>query len=224
MALFEYEFSISDDFISLAQPSNLNITLLQKEIDLEVLVSPPVHHILANIDEDSCVVYFETELTTAEEDKLAELITAHTGSNSDIIEDPADTEEGIGGLSDMTLVFGDEGNDYHIKFSSENYRIGFQYIFPGTNFAIPTGSKFIMKGEGSIRIYDLSNNVVLAEWDDRDFGNDWNIWTYAPHINFPANEAIIEFQGRKTGCNLYMSCYQLCYREGLVHNAPPNCS
>jgi len=224
MALSEYEFSISEDFATLSNISNIKINILQTEIDNDSLITPSVHHILANLDEDSCIVYFETELTTVEEDKLIELIANHTGLFEDGT-DPDDVQGEDGGPANINFVFADSADDYHLKFSSSSFRIGCQFIFSGKNQGMPSGVKVIAKGDGCIRLYDKTNNNIIFEWHNKDFGNDFNIWSKAPLDSnlLPSNEAIFELQAKKDGSdNVYISCFQLTYSPSITDNEPPD--
>jgi hypothetical protein len=224
MALYDYEFSISDDFTSLPTVNDLNITILQQQIDTENSITPPVHHILANIDDDNCLIYFETELTSEEEDVLAGIIANHTGLFEDGT-DPDDVQEEDGGPADINFVFADSANDYHLKFSSSSFRIGCQFIFSGKNQGMPSGVKVIAEGDGCIRLYDKTNNNIIFEWHNKDFGNDFNIWSKAPLDSnlLPSNEAIFELQAKKDGSdNVYISCFQLTYSPSITDNEPPD--
>ena len=223
MALYEYEYDISTDFTSLEELTDLNITILQQEIDEEFGSESSVHHILANIDDDLCVVYFETELTTQLEDGLDIIIAAHTGKLPGG-EDPGEVGDGEGGPSDINFVFGDQGNDYHLQFSSTCYKIGFQMIFRGTNtHGEPIGVQMILKGKGKLKLYDKTNGKTLFEWKDFD-ENDWTICSI-PISNFnepfPSGQAMLELWGAKTNQNLYVSSFQLTY-SGEVINRPPD--
>lgn len=223
MALFEYEYEISTDFTTLTQPSDLKIDVLQKEIDGESLITPPVHHILANLDEDNCIVYFETELTTAEEDKLVEIIGNHSGFIDGVI-DPEEVEDKVEMVADMNFAFADATGDYYIKFSSASWKVGTQFIFSGRKRATPVGCRMIVKGDGGLRLYDKTNGKVLFEWDGRDFGDDYNIWTFTPFVidDLSLDESVLEIQGRKTGSvNVQISSFQLSYSSPIESNEPP---
>ncbi len=226
MALSEYEFQISTDFTSLSQITDIKIDVLQQEIDNEPIITPPVHHILANIDDDNCIVYFDTELTTAEEDKLAEIIANHTGFIDGVI-DPEEVEDKVEVVADINFAFADSANDYYLKFSSSSWKIGAQFIFSGKKCGTPLGCKIIAKGKGGIRIYDRSNGKILFEWRDRDFGNSYGIWAFTPFDNddLPLEEAVWELQGNEEGSSsLYVSSLQLTYNPPITHREPPTCS
>ena len=224
MALYEYQFDISTSFTSLENVTDVNFTVLQIEIDKDTIITPPVHHILGNIDDDNCIIYFETELTPEEEDQLAVVIANHTGLIDGEI-DPEHVDESIDRYSDINFVFGDSADDYDIKFSSSHYKIGVQFIFSGIRCATPKGCRMIVKGHGSIRLYDKTNQKTVFEWHNRDFGNDFNIWAFTPFAegNLPIDEAIFEIQGKKTGsANVHLSSFQLTYTDHISHNPPLN--
>ena len=223
MALFEYGFDISTDFTSLAQVSDIKIDVLQIEIDDEPIITVPVHHILANIDEDSCTVYFETELTTAEEDKLAEIIAAHTGLLAGGV-DPEEVEDKVELNANLNFTFADSAGDYYLKFSSSSWKIGAQFIYGGKKCATPLGCKIIAKGEGGLRLYDRSSGKLVLNWSNRDFGNDYSIWSFTPfnEDDLPLDEVIFELQGNKCGsANVFVSCFQLTYSPPIELREPP---
>ena len=82
----------------------------------------------------------------------------------------------------------------------------------------------IMKKQGSIKLYDRTNGKTIFEWSNRNFGNDFNIWSYAlidPDL-LPLDEAIFEFQGKEyDDQTLYISFFQLTYNDPISHNEPP---
>lgn len=224
MAIAEYEFSIYDDF-----PINhkVDITILQQEIEAEESITQQLHHIDANLDNDLCVVYFYDVLTTTEEDILSNLIAAHTG------ELPGGGSSGDGsasiggeGPSDISFVYGDQYDDYFIYFKHTDYKVGTQFIFRGTSIiGTPKGVKAILTGQGRLRLYDRTNNLVLFEWRDIDL-SDWAIFSHTD-IEWPENEAILELQGRETCSsdkNLYCSNFMICFIGNVVDNLPSGIS
>ena len=219
MALYEYQYDISTSFTSLSDISDLNITILQQEIDDDTIIVSEVHHILANIDDDNCIIYFQTELTTTEEDQLNVVIANHTGLLSGGV-NPSDIAEG--GVADISFVYGDQYDDYYIYFKHTTYKVGTQFIFRGTNIlGVPKGVKAILQGEGKLRLYDLTNNHVLFEWEDIN-ENDWSIFSYKD-INWPSGEAILELQGRESynsNKNLFCSNFMICFAGEVTNNLP----
>lgn len=220
MALYEYEYSISDDFTSLPEIKDLNITILQKQIDSEDLIPPPVHHILANIDDYNCIIYFEAELSSEEEDELTALIANHTGLLDDGT-DPNDIPDfGEGGVGDLTFIFGDDPGDYYIKFKNNSWTVSAQFVFRGTNnIGIPKGIKAVLKGEGKIRLYDRTNSRIIFEWYNYDV-SDWTIFSQSSNLVWPTSEAILELQGEKDSNYAYLSCFMICFSGVVTDNLP----
>ena len=220
MATFDYEFSITDDFVI---NQKVNITILQEEIEADSIIVTTLHHIDADLDNDTCTVVFNGELTPTEEDQLNILIAAHTGELPGGVDPDTGDVGGDGGVSDIIFVYGDHYEDYYIYFKHTSYKIGTQFIFRGTNtLGKPKGVKAILKGTGKLRLYDKTNNQVLFEWEDIDQNENWDIFSYAD-IEWPANEAILELQGRETHSsdkNLYCSSFMICFLGSVVNNFP----
>ena len=224
MALYEYQFDISTTFTGLSNVTDIDFTVLQQEIDKDSIITPSVHHILGNLDDDNCIIYFEEELTAEQETQLPIVLANHSGLIDGEI-DYKEVQQSVDKFPDMNFVFGDSADDYHIQFSNPGYKIGVQFIFNGIQRATPKGCRIICKGHGSIRLYDRTNQKTVFEWNNRDFGNDFNIWSFTPFIegNLPVEEAIFEIQGKKTGsANVYLSSFQLTYTDPISHNPPLN--
>lgn len=220
MALSDYEYSISGDFPN----QKVDITILQDEIISNTGITEQLNHIDANIDEDTCTIYFETALTSAEETVLNSIVAAHTGELSDgKTSGDSDADIGDSGPSDICFVYGDQYDDYFIYFKHTDYKVGTQLIFRGTDvLGSPKGVKAILKGNGQLRLYDKTNRQILFEWINIEQA-DWDIFSFKD-IEWPSGEAILELQGRETSekdHNLYCSCFMICF-VGNVTNLFPS--
>lgn len=216
MALTDYAYSIVDDFVI---NHRVDITILQTEIKLSTIIVTELHHIDANLDEDLCEVWFNDELSEAEEEELNNIIAAHTGYLPGGV-DPGDVDND-GGPSDIMFSYSEgEGNNYYIKFKNKSYDIGNQFIFRGTNsLGIPKGIKAIIKGKGKLRLYDRTNSRTIFEWTDWDV-NDWTIFSQASNLVWPANESIFEVQGEKDSSYAYITCFMICFSATVIDNIP----
>jgi hypothetical protein len=217
MATYDYLFSITDDFII---NHKVNITILQEEIKASTIITTVLHHIDADLDEDTCTVVFNGELTDPEEIELNEIIESHTGELPGGI-DPGTGDVGGGsGTGDIIFTFSDEPGDYYIKFKNWSWDVVSQFIFRGTNIlGTPTGIKAIIKGEGKLRLYDKTNGNVIFEWSNFDV-NDWTMFGQASNLNWPKTEAIVELQGEKDSNYAYISCFMICFSSQVVDNIP----
>ena len=201
MALVDYVYSIYDDFVI---NHKVDITILQDEIEASEIIVTPLHHIDTDIDADECVIWFDTALTQPEETELDAIVAAHTGELPGGV-DP--NSVGDGGSGDIVFVYGDHGKDYYVHFNKTCYEVGTQFIFNGTNaLGTPYGIKALLKGQGGIRLVRKDTCEVIFEWPSIGNINDFTLFKQSV-INWPAEECILEIQGKKISGNLYMSCF-----------------
>jgi hypothetical protein len=215
MALYEYIYSIHDDFII---NHKVDITILQLEIEDSTIITKELHHIDANVDDDECIIYFNEELSDPEEEELNTIVATHTGEYSTGTQ-PPDFGEG-GGPGDIIFIFGDDPGDYYVKFKNSYWTVCNQFIFRGTNkLGTPSGVKVILKGEGKIRLYDKTHCRTIFEWTNYNV-NDWTIFSQTSNMVWPQEESIFEVQGEKDSSYAYLSCFMICFSGTVVDNIP----
>ena len=208
-----YTYSIQNNFIN----HKVDITILQKEILASTNITKELEYIHTNVDLDNCDIIFKTPLTVGEKSILDYIISIHTallsgGEESTLIGNV---------INDINISFGDDMNDYYVKFSNSSYQISSQFIFQGTNnLKVPTGIKAIIKGSGGLRLFNKTNCQVVFEWNNINYIHDFNIFSQATNINWPERESILEIQGKKGWDHLYLSNFLSCFNNNVIDNIP----
>ncbi len=215
MALNNYTYSIYDDFII---NHKVDITILQDEITGSN-ISAALHHIDANIEDDDCIVWFESALTQDENYTLDDIISAHTG---ELASGGDSGDSGSGGSGDIIIPFGDHsGSSYYRKINSNSYKTLAHIIFNGTkSLGIPSGIKACIKGYGGLRLCNAHTCEVYFDWYVTNKISNYTIYSQQTNINLPETECLLELQGIKGAKDLYISSFMIAFSGNVIDNIP----
>ena len=218
MDLNDYAYSIYDDFVI---NHKVNITILQTEINESTIITSQLHHIDTNLDEDLCEVWFETALTQTEESELDNIIANHTAELPS--GEVPGSDGGIGeGISDLSFTFNDKDVEYYFRFkNNKSYGAGLLFVFNGTKvMGVPKGIKAVLRGSGSLRLYNVTTSEVIFEWDSFDVIDEFAIFSQLISI-WPEDECLLELQGMTDAEHLLISHFMICYTDlNMIDNFP----
>ena len=169
-------------------------------------------------EDGQCIVYDSTSELWVSEDGIEHTLDYHSDvptkpeTGNRILESQNGNlawvnSIGFGGPSMMTFSAHNGNYNYH-ESKSDHWGIVLTFPFPGTSIFNPTDfsiicSKNCSTGNGLCRLYDLTNNNVVAyiEWE----GQDMSIYSDSQLQNLPSNQAIFEVQLRRSNCPGYGS-------------------
>jgi len=133
-----------------------------------------------------------------------EEVNTISGSLQDQID--LNTGPGIGTIKHYQFLFYHDDSHPHAIVEGSVYAVLTQMIFLGTNSTSVNTIKLAISGEsekdeadGSMQIYDLTNNNEIIEfgWSDL-WENEWEVITVSGMNNLPAEEAIFELRTKST--------------------------
>lgn len=110
---------------------------------------------------------------------------------------------------------GEATGQYYFEITSTTYQVVRQFIFRGSDISgVPTMAKVTAwvdnaSDPGVMRLYDITNDNIIAQWDNINETSETVHNTTASMI--PSGEAIIEIQGKRNSTNtgLYVTAVML---------------
>lgn len=106
-----------------------------------------------------------------------------------------------GGAASMVMSFA-SGSIKHVETGATSYKSLSHFIYGGSNnigSIINFNANVWVSNTGTVclRLYDLTNNNVIAEIIDIQSTNEYNIRSMGTINNLPTEAAVIEIQGQK---------------------------
>jgi hypothetical protein len=102
----------------------------------------------------------------------------------------------------VLVASGVSTQQYYFEVTSTTYQVIRQFIYRGTSkVGTPNIAKLIAWVSstdylGLVRLYDITNDNVIALWDNINSTEEGSIWDVSP-VNLPYSDSVFEIQGKR---------------------------
>ncbi|MCK5603409.1 hypothetical protein KAR91_16105 [Candidatus Pacearchaeota archaeon] len=199
MASTKYTYSILNDFPNQkVNPSTLTTEITSSSI------STSLEYINTSVDDDTCDIWFESELSGMDQTSCTSIVLVHDGEPDNII---------ISEVPDIIIVFGmNENSDAYWECKKTTWVNANSFIFRGSNvLGIPVACKLIGSvdegGIGYVQLFDYTNNNIICELTI----NSSSVGIFETSIvqNIPTEESIFEIRAMSSSNSKKIQLYNL---------------